>query len=150
VTGLKNDIFGQTNNMKKIINLSFIPIKTDSALLLLRVWLGFGVLLRHGVEKISGFGKMAEHFPDPIGIGSSASLSFALVSDAICSILVIIGFATRLSASIIIMNLFVAFGFLYKFSIDKPQSELAFVYLGGFIAILLAGAGKYSIDSKLK
>ncbi len=145
-----NDIFGQRNNMKKIINLSFIPVNTDAALLLLRVWLGLGVFLRHGVEKISGFSKMAEHFPDPIGIGSSASLSFALVSDAVCSILVIIGCATRLSASIIIINLFVAFCFLFKFSIDKPHSELVFVYLGGFIAILLAGAGKYSIDNKLK
>jgi putative oxidoreductase len=60
------------------------------------------------------------------------------------------GLATRLSASIIIINLFVAFGFLFKFSIGKPHSELVFVYIGSFIAILLAGAGKYSVDSKLK
>jgi putative oxidoreductase len=136
--------------MKKIINLSFIPVNTDVALLVLRVWLGFGVFLKHGIEKITGFSKMAEHFPDPIGIGSTASLSFALVSDAICSILVIIGLATRLSASFIIINLLAAFGLLFKFSLEKPHSELAYVYLGGFIVILLAGAGKYSVDSKLK
>ncbi|MDX2048695.1 MAG: DoxX family protein [Chitinophagaceae bacterium] len=136
--------------MKKLINLSFIPLNTDVALLVLRVWLGFGVFVKHGIEKITGFSKMAEHFPDPIGIGSSASLSFALVSDAICSILVILGLATRLSASIIIINLFAAFGLLFKFSLEKPHSELAFVYLGGFIVILLAGAGKYSVDNKLK
>lgn len=136
--------------MKKILNLSFIPVNTDAALLLLRVWLGLGVFVKHGIEKFTGFSTIAEHFPDPIGIGHTASLSFALVSDVICSILVIIGLATRLSASVIIINLFVAFAFLFKFSIDKPHSELAFVYLGGFIVILLAGAGKYSVDNKLK
>jgi putative oxidoreductase len=136
--------------MKNLFNLSFIPVNTDFALLVLRVWLGFGVFLKHGIEKITGFSKMAEHFPDPIGIGSTASLSFALVSDAICSVLIIIGLATRLSASFIIINLLVAFGLLFKFSLEKPHSELAFVYLGGFIVILIAGAGKYSIDNKLK
>ena len=145
-----DDIFGETDYMKKILTLSFIPVNIDAALVLLRIWLGLGVFLRHGIEKITGFSKMTGHFPDPIGIGPTASLSFALVSDAICSILVILGLATRLSASIIIINLFVAFGFLFKFSIDKPHSELAFVYLGGFIVILLAGAGKYSLDNKLK
>ncbi len=136
--------------MKRILNLSFIPINTDLALLILRVWLGFGVFVKHGIEKITGFSKMAEHFPDPIGIGSSASLSFALVSDAICSLLVIFGLATRLSAGVIIINLLAAFGLLFKFSLGQPHSELAFVYLGGFIVILIAGAGKYSVDNKLK
>ena len=136
--------------MKRIINLSFIPVNNDLALLVLRVWLGFGVFVKHGIEKITGFSKMQEHFPDPIGIGSTASLSFALVSDVICSILVIIGLATRFSAAFITINLLGAFGLLFKFSLEKPHSELAFVYLGGFIVILLAGAGKYSIDNKLK
>lgn len=136
--------------MKRILNLSFIPVNTDLALLVLRVWLGFGVFVRHGIEKITDFSKMQEHFPDPAGIGPTASLSFALVSDAICSILIIIGLATRLSAAFISVNLLAAFGLLFKFSIDKPHSELAFVYLGGFIVILLAGAGKYSVDNKLK
>jgi putative oxidoreductase len=136
--------------MKKLINLSFIPVNTDVALLVLRVWMGFGVFLNHGIEKITGFSAMQEHFPDPIGIGPTASLSFALVSDAICSVLVIIGIAARLSASFIIINLLAAFGLLFKFSLEKPFSELAFVYLGGFIVIFLAGAGKYNVDNKLK
>ena len=136
--------------MKRLINLSFIPVNTDAALLILRVWLGLGVFVKHGIEKITGFSNMAKHFPDPIGIGSTASLSFALFSDAVCPVLVIIGLATRLASSFIIINLFVAFAFLFKFSIDKPHSELAFVYLGAFITLLIAGGGKYSIDSKLK
>lgn len=136
--------------MKKLINLPFIPLNNDVALLVLRVWMGFGVFVKHGIEKISGFSKMQEHFPDPIGIGSTASLSFALVSDAICSVLIIVGFATRLSASFMIINLLTAFGLLFKFSLEKPHSELAFVYLGGLIVVLLAGAGKYSVDNKLK
>jgi putative oxidoreductase len=135
--------------MKRIINLSFIPVNTDAAILILRICLGLGVFLRHGIEKITNFSKMSEHFPDPIGIGSTASLSIALFSDAFCSILVIIGLATRFASLFIVINLFVAFAFLFSLSIDKPYSELVFVYLGGFIALIIAGAGKYSVDNKL-
>ena len=136
--------------MKKIIQLSFIPVNTDVALLVLRVWLGIGIFLNHGIEKFVNFSQMQQHFPDPVGIGSTASLLFALIADGICSILIIFGLFTRLAALYAAINLFAAFAFLFKFSLSKPPAEIAFVYLGGCIAILLAGAGKYSIDQKLK
>jgi putative oxidoreductase len=41
---------------------------------------------------------MQQHFPDPVGIGSTASLLFALIADGICSILIILGLFARLAA----------------------------------------------------
>ena len=136
--------------MKKLINLNFIPVNADIALLVLRVWVGIGVFVKHGIEKFVNFDQMQQHFPNPIGVGPTASLLFALIADGICSILIIFGLTTRLAALLAVINLFVAFAFLFKFSLSKAPAELAYVYLGGFIVILLAGPGKYSIDQRLK
>ena len=136
--------------MKKLINLNFIPVNTDVALLVLRVWLGIGLFVKHGIEKFANFDQMQQHFPDPVGIGPTAGLVFALIADGICSILIIFGLFTRLAALFAAINVFVAFTFLFKFSLSKPPGEMAYVYLGGLIVILRAGPGKYSIDQKLK
>ncbi|MDX1935752.1 MAG: DoxX family protein [Flavihumibacter sp.] len=136
--------------MKQLLKLAFIPVNIDVALLTLRVWLGIGLFLNHGVEKVVNFSAMQQHFPNPIGIGSTASLVAALIADAICAVFIIAGLFTRFAALICTLNLFVAFAFLFRFSIAKPPGEIAFIYLGGFIAVLLAGAGKFSFDNKLK
>jgi putative oxidoreductase len=123
---------------------------TDGALLVLRASLGSSLFLRHGLEKLTGYAQMAAHFPDPLHIGARASLAFALLSDAICSVLVVLGLATRFAALIICINLGVAFGLVHHFSLHAPNSgELAYVYLAGFLAILVAGGGRYSLDSRL-
>lgn len=133
-----------------MLKLAFIPVNVDVALLVLRVWLGIGLFLNHGVEKIVNFSAMQQHFPSPIGVGPTASLVAALIADAICAVFIIAGLFTRLAALICTVNLFVVIAFLFKFSITKPPVEIAFIYLGGFVAVLLAGAGKFSFDNKFK
>jgi putative oxidoreductase len=135
--------------MKRLINLSFIPLNNDAALLILRVLLGLGLFAKHGIEKFTNFGQMKDHFPDPLHIGSTLGLIWALLADGICSILVILGAGTRLAALVIVINLFIVFAFMHKFSFAGGHAEMVYVYLGGFITVLLAGAGKYSIDNKL-
>ncbi len=46
-------------------------------LLVLRLWIGFSMLLNHGVEKLNSFSDTAPNFPDPLGIGHTASLALA-------------------------------------------------------------------------
>jgi DoxX len=69
-------------------------LREDARVAWLRVWTGFILFTKHGLEKLMHFSQMAQHFPDPLHIGSHPSLAFALLSDAICSILVMLGFAT--------------------------------------------------------
>ena len=135
--------------MKKILLFNFIPANTDIALFVLRIWMGFGLFAKHGIEKFSNFSQMQQHFPDPIHIGSTPSLVFALLSDGICSLLVIFGFATRLASFVIVVNLFIVFLEMHQFSFAKEHAELVYLFLGGFLAVFIAGAGKYSIDHKI-
>lgn len=128
-----------------------MPVSTDLGLLLLRVWIGFSLFLKHGLEKLTGYSQMAARFPDPIHIGSHASLLLALLCDAICSILIILGLATRIAALLIAINLAVAFSLVHRFAFFGPHNgELAFLYLGFALVLVIAGGGRFSIDHMLR
>lgn len=136
--------------MKKIFQFSFIPVNYDLAVLILRLCVGFALFAKHGIEKFTNFSQMQQHFPDPLNVGPAFSLSFALIADGICSLLIIIGFATRLAAFIIVVNLLVVFITMHQFSFAKEHAELVYLFLGSILTIFIAGPGKYSVDQKLK
>jgi putative oxidoreductase len=138
--------------IKNFLALKFIPANQDIALLVLRVAIALPLLLKHGLEKVFTFSAMSVHFADPLHIGMVPSLVFAMVSDAICTTLVIVGFATRWAALITFINVFVAWTFVHQFAFfghGADHGELIVLYLGGMITIFLSGAGRYSIDHLL-
>jgi putative oxidoreductase len=73
------------------------------------------LFLEHGIEKIFTFSAMAAHFPNPLDIGSVPSLLFAVLSDSICSLLLLAGLATRWAALICLINIGVAWVFVHHF-----------------------------------
>ncbi len=138
--------------MQKILKLGFIPTNTDAGLLLLRVAMGMSLFLKHGTEKIFGFSQMAAHFPDPIHLGFPSGLVFAMLSDSICSLLVIVGFATRWAALISFANIFIAWAFFHHFMFfgrEADHGEVIVLYLACLLTLMVAGAGRYSVDSRL-
>jgi putative oxidoreductase len=128
------------------------PAAFDWGLLCLRIWLGLSLFLKHGWEKPVHFSQMAQHFPDPLHIGPVPSLIFALASDAICSILVLLGLGTRWAALVVLVNIFVAWSFITHFQFfgrGAGSGEAMVLYLGGFLVIAIMGPGRFSVDSKL-
>jgi len=133
-----------------VVKLRMLPESSDLALLLMRVGFGLSLFLKHGLEKLTGYSQMVTHFPNPLGMGAHASLAYALLSDGICSLLVLLGVGTRLAALVIVINLSVVFFLVHHAAFFRDgHVELVFVYLTGFVAILLAGAGRYSLDSRI-
>jgi putative oxidoreductase len=133
----------------RFLQLSWIPHSVDLALLVLRIWMGASLFLKHGLGKLLDYSEMATSFPDPLQIGAHASLAISLVSDGICSILVILGLATRWSSLIIFVNVFAAWATVVHFQFfgrGGTAGELIFLYLGGLF-IFLAGPGGFSLDS---
>jgi putative oxidoreductase len=136
--------------MNSFIRLGFLPHAHNLSLLLLRVFIGTSLFLRHGLEKILGFSEMVKHFPDPLGLGAQWSLGFALISDAMCSLLLIIGLGTRWAALIVAVNTAVAFTFVHRLHLSGEHGgELDWLYLAGAMALFLSGAGKFSVDHGL-
>lgn len=74
-----------------------------------------------------------------------------MFAEVVCSILLVLGLFTRFAALNLIATMSVAFYFVHKASLERgPNSgELAFIYLAGFVALLLAGGGRFSLDAKI-
>jgi len=125
-------------------------LPTNLGLLILRLWLGLTMLINHGVAKLTGFSEKASGFPDPFGIGHPASLALAVFAEVVASLLLVSGFLTRFAALVLAVNLTVAFIVVHKGSLSGAHSgELAFIYLAGYLLLLFAGAGKFSVDKSL-
>ena len=93
---------------------------------------------------------MQSHFPNPLHVGATVGLIFALLSDGICSVLVGIGLYTRLAAAVIVINLLVVFFFMHNFSFMQEHAELVYLYLIVYIFLLIAGGGRYTADRKFR
>ena len=130
----------------------FAPGKNSGAvnfgLLVLRLWIGSSMLLNHGLGKLKGFSEMAPHFPDPLGVGHTASLGLAVFAEFFASFLLILGLVTRWSALVLVIDMAVAFVAVHKMALSGMHSgELAFMYLMGYVTLVLAGPGKVSLDA---
>lgn len=136
--------------LRRWITGSILPEDTDLALLVLRCWFGFSILLKHGFEKIFGFHAMSMNFPDPIHIGVVPSLIVALISDAVCSVLIMVGFATRWAALFVMANVAVAWALVHHFKYAGragDHGETIVLYFGGLLALAIAGPGRWSLDA---
>jgi len=140
---------------KDILLMRFIPERSQVGLAILRVSLGATLFLRHGLEKQPAhWAQFMAHFPDPIGIGSHPSFFIAFVSDFICSILLVLGFGTRWAATYCFANIFVAWAFVHKFAFwgkgaASDHGKIMLLFLGGLLALVIAGPGAPSIDRLL-
>jgi putative oxidoreductase len=137
-------------NSKAFFSIRTVPGSRSFGLLLLRT-AGLSLFLKHGLEKLTGYSTMVQHFPDPIHIGAHAGLAFALLSDGICSVFVMIGFATRPAAVVILINLLTAFFFVHHAAyFSNGHVELVALYIIIFATLLFTGPGRYSIDGRLQ
>ena len=140
--------------MKKIasiLRLDFLPASTDCGLLLLRLWLGASLLLLHGWRKFVDREKLFSTFSDPLGVGHETSYILALCGEVLFPILLIIGLFTRFAALGSAITMAVAFFLVHQMVLKAPPpkgGELAFIYLAGFLTILLAGPGRFALDGK--
>ena len=120
-------------------------------LFFLRVGAGLILFLKHGLEKLTGYSTMVQHFPDPLHVGAHFGLAFALLSDGICSVLVVLGLAARPAAAWILINLLTAFFFVHHAAFfSQSHVELVALLITVFAAILFTGPGYLSIDALIE
>ncbi len=111
----------------------------------LRICTG-AMMLTHGWPKLlmllngEGAGWM-----DPIGIGGTLSLLLCCFAEFFCSLTIIAGLLTRLSALVLVLNFWVVIFFADK-GASWAQTELPVLYLVCFITLVCTGSGRFGID----
>jgi putative oxidoreductase len=131
-------------------------------LLILRTGIG-GYLITHGWGKLQMLlAGGADKFGDPIGLGSTLSLTLVTTSEFICALLIILGLGTRLAAVPVVISMSVA---AFVFHAKDPwtmetaanaffsgasktwfSKEPALLYLIPFLSLLFTGGGRLSLD----
>jgi putative oxidoreductase len=135
--------------MLNLLQLRFLPSSVDLGLLVLRLSSGIGLIALHGWGKLATYAERSQRFADPFGIGSPASLALAIFAEVVCAILITLGLFTRAAALVCVINMSVAFFYAHggRFTGER-NGELAFMYLSAFVVLLLAGAGRFSVDGR--
>lgn len=135
--------------LKKYFDPGRDGMARDLGLLLLRASLGFSLVYAHGWGKFMRLVEGNMKFADPVGLGQGLSLGLAVFAEFFCAILVAIGLLTRLSTVPVIILFSVAFFVVHG---DDPfgDKEKAFLFLAGYVVILLTGPGRMSLDQKLR
>ncbi len=132
--------------IKKMFNPGSYTKNIDVSLLILRI-AGGTLILTHGIGKITPlFGSDPIQFPNPIGLGATTSLALAVFAEVVCAALLILGLATRFAAIPLLITMLVA---VLVVHVADPfaRQELPLLYASIYLVILIAGAGKFSIDN---
>lgn len=135
--------------MKRTFNTDLPGNYGHLALLIFRVLVAC-LLLTHGFPKLQKLLSGDEiQFLDPYGLGVTASFVLVVFAEFVCSILVILGLATRLATIPIIITMATAVIFAHA---NDPfgVKEKPLLFLVCFAFILIIGAGKYSVDNSLR
>jgi len=130
----------------------FVPSEdsdlTHMALLVARLWFGLTMLFNHGFDKLAHFNDIVGTFPDPLRLGQEASLILVILAEVGGALLLTVGFMTRVAAAVLVIDMFVAFLMVHKTAMNgQGGGELAFLYLAGFVMLVIAGGGLFSLDT---
>lgn len=133
--------------MKKMFSVSYSGWAFNLALLILRV--GTGVLMmNHGYDKLVHFQKYSSSFMNFLGMSGSVSLALVVFAEFFCSIFLILGLFTRLATIPLIIDMAVAVAEAHDMKIFS-EGEHAAIFFLVFVAILLVGPGRVSVDGMI-
>jgi putative oxidoreductase len=135
--------------MKKIFSTSLPGQKGHIALLVFRVVIAI-FMLTHGVPKFQKLLSGEEiQFANPYGFGMTTSFVLATFAEFLCSILVILGLATRLAVIPLMITMATAVIFAHA---NDPfgVKEKPLLFFMCFALLLVFGSGRYSVDRVLE
>lgn len=128
----------------KLFSSKYSDNTLSFGLLLLRITTG-GLMIPIGYNKLINFSSMKNGFPDPFHIGSAASLGCLVFAEFFCGVLITLGLLTRFATIPLIIAMSVAVVVGHKGLIFGEGGHAA-LFLGGFLALLFTGPGKFSLD----
>lgn len=116
-------------------------------MLILRI-IFFGLLLfNHAFVKFALFRENPDSFPDPVGLGATATFYLVMFAEMLCGTLCLIGLFTRYALIPLVITMLVAL-FRIHWENDITDKELPLLYLAVYLSIFLTGPGRFSLDAR--
>ena len=127
---------------------------TNLGRLFMRLFVGI-MLLQFGIRHLVNYNELCMTFPTVLDMSSSTSLVLMIIIELVCSLLIMVGFLTRLStippivamcaAEYYILHDMVPYLPVYGLDSTAP-GYLPIMFIGIYIWMLIAGPGKISLD----
>ena len=119
----------------------------DIALLYLRLFVG-GVVLLHNVGKLQTYNEIIEGYPALLF--DSPTLTFAVFSilEVAFAMMIMCGLWVRFSSFLMALGMFLSI-FVVVPTAGMTAGTLQFIYMGIYIFFVIAGGGRYAMDSLL-
>ena len=133
--------------MKRLLSTAYTDFSFNLATFALRLSLGI-LMIPHGYDKLVKFAQYKKDFMNFLGMGSTLSLALVIFAEFFCSVFLIMGLFTRVVVSILLIEMLVVVVKAHNAEIFGT-GEHGSLFLAGFLAILLVGPGKASLDGIL-
>ncbi len=134
--------------MKKIFLKTFQEADSNLAILILRAGSAL-MMLTHGVPKLMQFfSDEPIAFASVLGMSMTLSLALAVLAEVFCSVFILLGLGTRIAAIPLIVTMLTAAFYIHA-SDSFAGREMSLLYALIFIALLITGGGRYSVDNIL-
>ena len=130
--------------MKTLFSIERPRNVVDIAIFLLRIGIA-AFMLTHGLPKLQALSNDPVQFPEVMGMSASLSLGLTVFAEVICSVLILVGLATRVAVIPLIITMLVAVLYIHG-SDPFAKQEMGLLYFLTYVALFLTGSGKYSID----
>lgn len=130
--------------MKKLLSTNYSDWAFNLSMFLLRAGLGI-LMIPHGYDKLVHFASYKKDFLNFLGMGGTISLSLTIFAEFFCSIFLIMGLFSRFTVIPLIINMLVVIMKAHNGDIFG-DGEHGSLFLIGYLAILLCGPGKASVD----
>lgn len=127
---------------------------SNLARLFMRLFVGV-MLLQFGIRHLVNYSELCNSFPTVLNMSSECSLIIMIIIELVCSLFIMTGFLTRpavippicamIAAEYYILHDMVPNLPVYGLDSTDP-GYLPIMFIGIYIYILLAGAGKISLD----
>ena len=131
--------------MHRITRINYTETTVGIALLVLRVGVG-ALMMHHGYDKLTHFKEYEPEFMNFIGLGTTTSLALVVFAEFFCSAMILIGLLTSVSTIPLIITMGVAL-FMAHDGAVFAKGEMATLYLFVYVALMIVGPGKYSLDA---
>lgn len=133
--------------MSKLLSTRFSNGAVHLSQLVLRLGFG-GFIMMHGWPKLANFSEYVKKFPDPIGLGQNVALGLTIFAEFFCGAFLVMGLLTRWATIPLIICMTVIILVIHGAD-PVMKKETPILFLIAFVAILITGPGKYSIDGAI-